>query len=100
MRDRTQLSQDGMMIVGVTLDRGRGKVVAGPEIVTRGFVYVRESEELLAEIRDALAKALHELEGGSMEWPVLRSVLRDRAQEIIGERTGRRPMILPVIMEL
>ncbi len=99
IRDRTQLSQDGVMVVAVTIDSAKGKVLAGPDVVTRGFVYVRESEELLNEIREALADALRELEGGPMDWPLVKSVLRDRAQEIIAELTGRRPMILPMIME-
>jgi ribonuclease J len=100
LRDRTQLSQDGMMAIAVTVDTATGNVVAGPDIVTRGFVYVRESEELLNDIRDALIEAIKDIQGGQLDWPLLKSVLRDRAQEIIGERTGRRPMILPVIMEL
>jgi len=99
LRDRTQLSQDGIVIIVVTADVAAGKILAGPEVVTRGFVYVRESEELLAEIKQAVARGLSEIEGGRMDWPLLKSVLRDRAGDVIDQRTGRHPMILPVILE-
>jgi len=100
LRDRTQLSQDGMMTIAVAVDPATGKAVAGPEIVTRGFVYVSESEELLNEIREVLVQAINDLDQEQLDVALLRSVLRDRALEIIVERTGRRPMILAVVMEV
>ena len=99
IRERTQLSQDGVLVVAVTVDLGRGRILAGPDVVTRGFVYVRESEALLTEIKATLTRALRELEGNPMDWPLLKGVIRDRALEVVELRTGRKPTILPVIME-
>lgn len=99
LRDRTQLSQDGVVVVAVAADLSAGKIVAGPDVATRGFVYVRESEKLLAEITEAVRSGLRELEGSPMEWPVLKSVIRGRTSDLVEERTGRRPVILPLILE-
>jgi ribonuclease J len=99
LRDRTQLAQDGIVIVALTVERSTGRVVSGPEILTRGFVYLRESEQLLKEIKDKAAEAVAELEGLPMDYISLRSALREAAASLIGEHTGRRPMILPLVME-
>ena len=101
LRDRRQLSQDGIIIIVVTMDKETGTVVAGPDIVSRGFVYVRESEELMEDVKIRVEEALcHCEEEGITEWAALKSAMRDALGRFIFERTRRRPMILPIIMEV
>lgn len=100
MRDRTQLSQEGIVVVAVTVDAAAGKVLSGPEIITRGFVYVRESEELLKELRRRAAEALDALGEGPIDWPMIKSAIRESSVDFLMEKTGRRPMIMPVIMDV
>ncbi len=102
LRDRKQLSQDGILIIAMVADKDTGLLVAGPDVVTRGFVYVKESEALLDEIRERVRqiyqRCLDQHSGG--DWPALRSALRETLTKELYERTKRRPMILPVIMEV
>ncbi|HPF43658.1 MAG TPA: ribonuclease J [Syntrophomonadaceae bacterium] len=101
LRDRKQLSQDGIMIVVVTIDREQAEVVSGPDIVTRGFVYVRESEELIDEAKEKVREALDVCAKKHVtEWAVIKSQVKDKLGKYLFERTGRRPMILPIIMEV
>jgi ribonuclease J len=101
LRDRRQLSQDGILIVVVTMDKQRGCVIAGPDIVSRGFVYVRESEELMEEAKERVKIALEKCELNSItEWAAIKSNVRDTLSKYLYERTRRRPMILPIIMEV
>lgn len=101
LRDRRQLSQDGILIVVITMDKQRACVVAGPDIVSRGFVYVRESEQLMDEAKDKVKQALEKCEqGGITEWAAIKSNVRDTLGKYLYERTRRRPMILPIIMEV
>lgn len=101
LRDRRQLSQDGIMIVVVTIDKESCHVVAGPDIVSRGFVYVREAEGLMEEARDKVQSALERCEdNGVSEWSVIKSTVRDALGRFLYEKTRRRPMILPIIMEI
>ena len=101
LRDRKQLSQDGIMIVVVTINRELAEVVSGPDIVTRGFVYVRESEELIEDAKDKVKEALDVLTKKQVtEWAVIKSQVKDKLGKYLFERTGRRPMILPIIMEV
>ena len=101
LRDRRQLSQDGIMIVVVTIDKESGHVVSGPDIVSRGFVYVREAEGLMDEARDKVQLALERCEeNGVSEWSTIKSTVRDSLGRFLYERTRRRPMILPIIMEI
>ncbi|WP_416338594.1 ribonuclease J [Methylomusa anaerophila] len=101
LRDRRQLSQDGILIVVVTMDKQRGSAVAGPDIVSRGFVYVRESEQLMEEAKERVKQALEKCElGGVTEWSAIKSNVRDTLGKYLYERTRRRPMILPIIMEV
>ncbi|MBO8159398.1 ribonuclease J [Thermosyntropha sp.] len=101
LRDRKQLAQDGIMIVVVTINRDQGQVVAGPDIVTRGFVYVRESEELIEDAKAKVKEALDICEKHNItEWAVIKAQIRDKLGKILFEKTGRRPMILPIIMEI
>lgn len=101
LRDRKQLSQDGIMIVVVTINKDGGEVVAGPDIVTRGFVYVRESEELIDEARERVREALDICAKRNItEWAVIKAQIRERLGKHLYDKTGRRPMILPIIMEV
>ena len=101
LRDRRQLSQDGIMIVVVTVDKESCHVVSGPDIVSRGFVYVREAEDLMDEARDKVQAALDRCEENNVsEWSAIKSTVRDSLGRFLFERTRRRPMILPIIMEI
>lgn len=101
LRDRKQLSQDGILIVVVTLNRETGILMAGPDIVSRGFVYVRESEGLLEEAKIKVKCALDKCsDQGAYEWSSIKSQIRDALGKFLYEKTRRRPMILPIIMEV
>lgn len=101
LRDRRQLSQDGILIIVVTMNKEEGIVVAGPDIVSRGFVYVRESETLMDEAKDKVKQALEKCELNSItEWATIKTNVRDALGKYLYERTRRRPMILPIIMEV
>ena len=101
LRDRRQLSQDGIMIVVVGVDKASGQIVAGPDIVSRGFVYVREAEDLMGEARGKVQAALDKCEDNhNMEWSALKTAIRDSLGRFLFEKTRRRPMIIPIIMEV
>ena len=101
LRDRRQLSQDGIMIVVVSINKEDGEVVSGPDIVTRGFVYVRESEQLIENAKAKVKEALEQCQRKNItEWAVIKSQIRDKLGKHLYEKTGRRPMIMPIIMEI
>lgn len=101
IRDRQQLAMEGVVIVVMTLAKGTSHPLAGPDIVSRGFVYVRDSEELLREAHDRVAAVLERCEAGNIrEWAVIKSQVRDTLSRYLYEKTRRRPMILPIIMEV
>lgn len=101
LRDRKQLSQDGILIVVVTMDKENASVATGPDIVSRGFVYVRESEGLMEEARDKVRQALEKCETNNItEWSAIKTNIRDSLSKFLYEKTRRRPMILPIIMEV
>ncbi len=101
LRDRRQLSKDGIMIIVVGIERESCKVVSGPDIVSRGFVYVRESEDLMDEAKEKVAAALQKCaENDIKEWSAIKSAVRDALGRFLFERTRRRPMILPIIMDV
>lgn len=101
LRDRRQLSQDGILIVVVTIDKQDCTVVAGPDIVSRGFVYVREADDLMDTAREKVQLALNKCQvNGVSEWSTIKSAVRDSLSRYLFEKTRRRPMILPVIMEI
>lgn len=101
LRDRRQLSQDGILIVVVTMDKVSNRVVAGPDIVSRGFVYVRESEALMDEARARVEQALERCEDENVkEWAAIKANVRDALGRYLFDKTRRRPMILPIIMEI
>lgn len=101
LRDRRQLSNDGIMIVVVTLDKETCTVMAGPDIVSRGFVYVREAEDLMEEAKDRVQQALDKCQENEVtEWSMIKSSIRDTLGKFLFEKTRRKPMILPIIMEV
>jgi len=101
LRDRRQLSQEGILIVVITMDKQGGCVVAGPDIVSRGFVYVRESEQLMDEAKNKVRQTLDKCEVNNVtEWATIKSSVRDTLGKYLYEKTRRRPMILPIIMEV
>jgi ribonuclease J len=101
LRDRKHLSQDGILTVVVTIEKESGLVIAGPDIISRGFVYVRESEDLMDQARELVRVALKECEEKHItEWPTIKANIREVLRVYLYERTKRRPMILPIIMEV
>jgi ribonuclease J len=101
LRDRKHLSQDGILTVVVTMGKKTGTVIAGPDIISRGFVYVRESEDLMDRARGVVKEALAECEEKHItEWPTIKATIREALREYLYEKTKRRPMILPIIMEV
>ena len=100
LRDRKHLAQDGLIIVVIGIEKSTNTVVAGPDIISRGFVYVRESEELMGGARKKLINTLTECSYSEMrEWTTLKGKLRDALSDYIYQKTKRSPMILPIIME-
>lgn len=101
LRDRKHLSQDGIITVVVTIAKDSGGVIAGPDIISRGFVYVRESEDLIEEARVVVKEALDSCQKkGITDWSSIKSTIRDSLRMFIYEKTKRKPMILPIIMEI
>ena len=102
LRDRQHLAEDGILIVVMTLEKGTNQLLAGPDIVSRGFVYVRESEGLMEDARHVLEEALGNYLGRqkNADWSKIKLVVRDTMNEFIWKRTKRRPMILPIIMDV
>ncbi len=101
LRDRKHLSQDGILTVVVTIEKETGTVIAGPDIISRGFVYVRESEDLMEEARELVRDALKKCEEKHItEWASIKSNIKEVLRTFLYERTKRKPMILPIIMEI
>lgn len=101
LRDRRILAEEGVVTVVMALGMEQGRVYAGPEIMTRGFVYVRESEEMLEEARQAINRKIAAMDRERLlDKNAVKSVIREAASSFFFERTGRRPMIMPIIMEI
>ncbi|GFI45434.1 ribonuclease J1 [Lachnospiraceae bacterium] len=101
LRDRQHLAEDGILIVVLALDGATDELVSGPDIVSRGFVYVRESDELMDEAREVVNDAVEGCLGrGIADWGKLKSAIKDSLGEFVWKKTKRRPMILPIIMEI
>ena len=101
LNDRKHLSADGIIIIVATIDSQTGEVLSGPDIVSRGFVYVRESEELIASAWDLSCRIIEETYNSSYhDWNTVKTTLRDEVSHMMYEKTKRNPMILPVIMEI
>ncbi len=98
LRDRKHLSEDGLMVVVVGVQKDSGIFTAGPDIISRGFVYVRESEELMDGAREVVKNALEKCEGKN-DWTLIKSTIRDTLKDFLWQKTKRSPMILPVIIE-
>ena len=101
LHDRQHLAEDGVVVIALAMESGTNQVLSGPDIVSRGFVYVRESEELLEDAREVLEETIEELQDRNVnDWGKIRQALRERLSGYIWQKTKRRPMILPVIMEI
>ncbi len=101
LRDRQHLSEDGIIIVVMTLEVGSGQVLAGPDIVSRGFVYVRGSESLMDEAKHVLQKTMdHCMEKNITDWGKIKTEIKDDLGEFVWKKTKRRPMVMPIIMEV
>ncbi|MNN81245.1 Ribonuclease J 2 [compost metagenome] len=101
LRDRKLLSQDGILVDVLTLSKQNGAIVSGPDIISRGFVYVRESEGLLDEANRIVSSTLQRLMSEKVnEWASLKTSVKDSLGRFLYEQTRRRPMILPIIMEV
>ncbi len=101
LRDRQHLAEDGILIVVMTLEKGTNQLLAGPDIVSRGFVYVRESDELMDEATEVVTDSLVEMLGRNItDWGKIKNTLKDDLSSYVWKKTKRRPMIMPIIMEV
>ena len=101
LRDRKHLAQDGLIIIVTTIDREKGEMVSKPDVISRGFVYVRESEQLIDEIKLAASEAVEEsLTKRNMDWAMMKNNVKSSVAKYIYDRTKRNPMILPIIEEV
>ncbi|MCY6958680.1 ribonuclease J [Clostridium brassicae] len=101
LRDRRHLAEDGMLTIVVTLERESYSIIAGPDIITRGFIYVKESEELIQEVKSIVRSELNKSLGNNIiEWYVLKTSMKKAVETFLYEKTKRRPIILPIIMEI
>ena len=101
LRDRQHLSQDGLIVIVMTMDRATGAIISGPDVVSRGFVYVRESETLMDDVKRVINEEVRMFEEeGIRDWSTIKSTMKDDLRDYIFQRTKRNPMILPIIMEV
>ena len=101
LRDRKHLGQDGLIIIVASLDVYDGHVISGPDIVSRGLVYVRESEGLLDEVREVASNILEDCADNNIhEWGVIKNRIKDDVSKLIAQKTRRSPMILPILQEV
>lgn len=101
LRDRKHLSEDGLIVVVVSMSGEDGSVVSGPDIISRGFVYVRESEDLIDECKGIVKTCLRRCEEKNIrEWSYIKNMIREDLKKHLYEKTKRNPMILPIIMEV
>ncbi len=101
LRDRKHLGEDGLIVVVVTLDSENGQIVSGPDIVSRGFVYVRENEPLMEGARRVVVDTLEDcIASGTHEWGVIKNTIKEELSKLLYDKTRRSPMILPIIMEV
>lgn len=101
LRDRQNLAQNGIIIIALSLERGSNRLLSGPDIVTRGFVYVRESEQLIEEATEVVRSAVDDcLDARQMDWSKMKNIIRDALSDFLWKRMKRNPVILPIIMEV
>ena len=101
LRDRQHLSQDGLIVVVLTMDGSTGEVIAGPDVISRGFVYVRESENVMDDIKQVVRQEVHKCEEvGIRDWSTIKNSVRENLRDYIFAKTKRNPMIIPIVMEI
>ncbi len=101
LRDRQHLSQDGLIIVVLTMDSSSGEVVAGPDVISRGFVYVKESENVMEDIKQVVRQIVRKCEEQEVrDWTTIKNSIRENLREYIFSKTKRNPMIIPIVMEV
>ena len=101
LRDRQHLSQDGLIIIVLTMDGSTGEVIAGPDVISRGFVYVRESEDLMDSIKRQICKDISNMESeGIKDWTTIKTRVKDTLHDFVYSKTKRNPMIIPIISEI
>ena len=101
LRDRQHLSQDGLIVIVLTMDSSTGEVVAGPDVISRGFVYVRESENLMDDVKNVVRHEISKCEQKNIrDWSTIKSTVRENLRDYIFSKTKRNPMIIPIIMEI
>ena len=101
LRDRKHLAQDGMIVVCVNLSSQDGSIISGPDIITRGFIYVKESGELLEELQEVALEAIERCQRKHVrDWTAIKSAIKNDLSGYLYKHTKRNPMILPVIMEI
>ena len=101
IRDRQNLAEDGILMAVITLEKGTNRVLAGPDIVTRGFIYVKESDEIMEEAREVVIKALDKIQDRNItDWGKMKSIMKDALSSYVWKKMKRRPMVLTVIQEV
>lgn len=100
LRDRKHLSEDGLIIVVMAIDRDECKLVSGPDIISRGFIYVRENEDIIESTREVVRQILEHSDLSGDNWPELKNTIKDEVHRFIFERIKRNPMILPIILDI
>lgn len=101
LRDRKHLAQDGLITVVVTLNNETGQIIAGPDIVSRGFIYVREAEDLMENLKQVASEVVNScMEGKGTDWATMKSLIKNKLSDYLFQKTKRKPMILPIIMEI
>ena len=101
LKDRQHLSQDGLIIIVLAMDAATGEIVSGPEIISRGFVYVRESENLMEEMKEIIREELSKLEENHVtDWAVIKLTIKDTLKDFLAKKNRRNPMVLPIILEV
>ena len=101
LRDRQRLAEDGIIIVVMGMDTSNGRIVAGPNIISRGFVYIREAEDLMEEAQQVVDETVEEIEiRGIKDWSKIKNVVKDTLGDFVWKKTKRKPMIMPIIMEI
>ena len=101
LRDRQHLSQDGLIVIVLTMDSNTGEVIAGPDVISRGFVYVRESENLMDDVKSVVRHEIAKCEEkGIRDWSTIKSTVRENLRDYVFAKTKRNPMIIPIIMEV
>ena len=100
LRDRKHLSQDGLIIVAMGINRDEGRLVSGPDLISRGFIYVRENEDVIESTRQVVIDILRDSDLSGAEWPNLKNRIKDEVHRYIFDKIKRNPMILPIILDV